>query len=67
MSEAAKERPLTGDLRSDGAALSLKEYEAAGGYSAIRTAFGKMTPAGVTELVKTANLRGRGGDRKSVV
>ncbi len=61
MSEAAKERPLTGDLRPDGAALSLKEYEAAGGYSAIRTALGKMSPAGVTELVKTANLRGRGG------
>jgi len=61
MSAAAKERPLTGDLKPDGGALSLQEYEAAGGYAAIRTAFGKMSPAGVTELVKTANLRGRGG------
>ena len=61
MSAVAKERPLTGDIRADGSALSLKDYEKVGGYSAIRAALGKMSPGGVTELVKTGNLRGRGG------
>ena len=61
MSTAADKRPLTGDLRPDGAPLSLKEYEATGGYSALRMALETMSPTGVTELVKSANLRGRGG------
>ncbi len=38
----------------------LKVYESAGGYAAARKAL-KMTPDEVTEIVKEANLRGRGG------
>jgi len=61
MIDATREKPLTGALKADGSALSLKEYEATGGYAAVRTALSKMSPGGVTELVKSANLRGRGG------
>ena len=55
------DRPLTGDLRSDGQALTLQEYERAGGYQALRKALGGMTPADVQQVVKDSNLRGRGG------
>lgn len=39
---------------------SLKGYVADGGYSALKSALA-MTPAAVTDTVKTSNLRGRGG------
>lgn len=55
------ERPLTSAIRGDGEALSLEEYEQAGGYRAIRAALRSMTPKGIQDLVKDANLRGRGG------
>jgi NADH-quinone oxidoreductase subunit F len=55
------ERPLTERLKADGEPLTIKEYEAAGGYQALRKALGGMTPAEVTEVVKASNLRGRGG------
>src|SRR5512135_3665242 len=55
------DRPLTGDLRKDGQALSLREYEATGGYEALRKALGGMSPADVQTVVKDSNLRGRGG------
>jgi NADH-quinone oxidoreductase subunit F len=55
------ERPLTKNLKADGEPLTLKEYEAAGGYRALRKALGGMTPGEVTEVVKGSNLRGRGG------
>lgn len=61
MSAPTDKLPLTGALKQDGTPLSLNEYEAIGGYSALKIALGKMSPGGVTELVKTANLRGRGG------
>src|SRR5207237_556232 len=35
--------------------------ERAGGYQAVRKALQHMTPADVSEAVKTSNLRGRGG------
>src|SRR5260370_5417791 len=54
------ERPLTGNFRPDKEAVSLAEYERAGGYKGLRKAL-LMAPAEVTELVKRANLRGRGG------
>ena len=54
-------RPLTGAFRADGRALSIDEYEAAGGYEALRTALAEMTPPEVTKLVSDAGLRGRGG------
>lgn len=39
----------------------LATYEAAGGYRALRKALAGMSPAEVTEVVKSSNLRGRGG------
>ena len=54
------EKPLTGNFRADKEAVSLAEYERAGGYQGLRTAL-LMAPADVTELVKKSNLRGRGG------
>ncbi len=55
------DRPLTGDMRPDGRPLSIKEYEEKGGYQAARKALGGMTPKEVQDMVKNANLRGRGG------
>src|SRR6202012_6038484 len=54
------EKPLTGNFRTDREAVSLTEYERAGGYQALRKAL-LMAPADITELVKKSNLRGRGG------
>ena len=48
-------------MRGDGGPLSLKEYERAGGYQALRKALKEMEPKAVTALVKESNLRGRGG------
>src|ERR1044071_8528081 len=36
-------------------------YEAAGGYAALKKVLAEMTPAAVIEMVKSSNLRGRGG------
>ncbi|HEX9016840.1 MAG TPA: NADH-quinone oxidoreductase subunit NuoF [Chloroflexota bacterium] len=55
------DRPLTGMLRADREALTLAEYEAAGGYQGLRKAVGGMSPADVQQVVKDSNLRGRGG------
>ncbi|MCC6384903.1 MAG: NADH-quinone oxidoreductase subunit NuoF [Bacteroidia bacterium] len=54
------ERPLTQHIKKDGTPLSLKEYEATGGYEGLKKAL-KMTPAEVMNLVKDSKLRGRGG------
>ena len=40
---------------------SLAEYEAAGGYQALRRALTELTPEGVIDEIKTAGLAGRGG------
>ena len=59
---AKLEKPLTHDMHPDGSALDLPGYERAGGYQAIRKVLsGGMAPKAVTEEVKNANLRGRGG------
>ena len=55
------ERPLTGSIRPDGLPLSLKEYEQAGGYSALRMALKGVDRKEIVEAVKNSNLRGRGG------
>ena len=55
------ERPLTEHLRPGRPALGLDEYVATGGYEAARKAWREMTPAEVIDVVKAANLRGRGG------
>jgi NADH-quinone oxidoreductase subunit F len=54
------EKPLTGNFRSDKQAVSLEDYEHAGGYQGLRNAL-SLAPADVTELVKKSGLRGRGG------
>jgi NADH-quinone oxidoreductase subunit F len=41
--------------------VSLAEYRAGGGYAALEKALRSMTPDAVTNTVKDANLRGRGG------
>ena len=61
LSEAIMERPLTGDLRADGAPLTITEYEKGGGYEGLKTALGGMTPPELIEVVKASRLRGRGG------
>src|SRR5277367_3031639 len=54
------EKPLTGNFRSDKEAVSLTDYERAGGYQGLRKAL-SLTPADITEIVKNSGLRGRGG------
>ncbi|MGI9285979.1 MAG: NADH-quinone oxidoreductase subunit NuoF [Pseudomonadales bacterium] len=54
-------KPLTQRIADAGGLVSLTAYEEAGGYMAARRAVTEMTPAQVCDLVKDANLRGRGG------
>ncbi|HZP12434.1 MAG TPA: NADH-quinone oxidoreductase subunit NuoF [Nevskiaceae bacterium] len=51
---------MTHNIRPD-RPLGLKEFEAAGGFTALRKAIKEMTPQEVQQKVKDANLRGRGG------
>lgn len=53
-------KPLTHMMRPDGAPLSLQEYEQKGGYQGLRKAF-QFTPEEITQMVKDAELQGRGG------
>jgi NADH-quinone oxidoreductase subunit F len=48
-------------MRPDGMPLGLAEYEASGGYAALRQALAGMSPADVVQRVKASSLRGRGG------
>jgi NADH-quinone oxidoreductase subunit F len=57
----AETKPLTANIVPGRAPLNLKEYEAAGGYRALRKALKELQPGDVTKAVKDANLRGRGG------
>jgi len=52
---------LTRNIRPGGPPCSLSEYEAAGGYLALRKALSQHTPAEVVQIVVDAKLRGRGG------
>ncbi len=61
MTEPAKERPLTRDIRPGAEPLSLADYEKTGGYQALRRVLGGLAPAVILEYVKASNLRGRGG------
>ncbi len=54
------EKPLTEHIKGDRTPLSLKEYEAVGGYQGLKEAL-KHTPEEVLEIIKKSNLRGRGG------
>jgi len=55
------ERPLTQNIRPGEEPLDIAAYERAGGYEAVRKALKTMSPQQVQDLVKAANLRGRGG------
>jgi len=48
-------------MHADGLPVELETYEAAGGYQAIRKVLHGIEPKSVTQQVKDANLRGRGG------
>jgi len=52
---------LTRNFRPGQPPMDLREYEAAGGYSALRRAVRKHTPEEVVKIVLDSNLRGRGG------
>lgn len=54
-------RPLTKYIRPGKAPLDLKKYEGVGGYQALRKTLRELKPERVTEIVKNANLNGRGG------
>ncbi|HLQ86653.1 MAG TPA: NADH-quinone oxidoreductase subunit NuoF [Salinisphaeraceae bacterium] len=55
------EKVLTKNMRDDRTPMTLKEYEAAGGYEALKKVLAEFTPLEVADLVKEAGLRGRGG------
>ena len=55
------ERVLSRNIRPGQAPPTLREYEAGGGYSALRTAVTQRTPEDIVGLVLDSNLRGRGG------
>lgn len=55
------DKPLTKNIDLKRGPMSLKEYEAAGGYQSVRKAVKEMAPKQVTEIVQNAGLRGRGG------
>jgi NADH-quinone oxidoreductase subunit F len=56
----ATERPLTKDMKPDGEALTLNEYQRIGGYRGIRKAL-QLAPKEITDVVSKSELRGRGG------
>jgi NADH-quinone oxidoreductase subunit F len=56
----ATERPLTKDMKPDGEALTLNEYQRIGGYRGIRKAL-QLAPKEITDVVTKSELRGRGG------
>src|SRR6185437_9314193 len=55
------ERPLTERMPAHDGAVDLNAYEQAGGYQAIRKLLRGIEPKQVTEEIKKAKLRGRGG------
>lgn len=54
------ERPLTGHIRPDKRPLTMTEYLDVGGYKGFEKALA-ISPAEVQEMVKDADLKGRGG------
>ena len=55
------ETPLTKNITPGASPLSLREYERAGGYGALRKAVTSMTPQRVRDEVEASGLRGLGG------
>ena len=54
-------KPLLGRVEEVGGLVDLNAYEAGQGYAAARKALTTMSPEEIDNLVKDANLRGRGG------
>ena len=52
---------LTRNIRPGQPPMTIREYEAAGGYSALRKALKELSPAEARQVVSDSNLRGRGG------
>jgi len=52
---------LLKNMMTPGYTGSLKDYEKAGGYQALKKVLGKIQPADVTQMVIRSGLRGRGG------
>jgi NADH-quinone oxidoreductase subunit F len=52
---------LLKNMMQPGYTGSLKDYEKAGGYQALKKVLGKVAPAEVTQMVIRSGLRGRGG------
>jgi NADH-quinone oxidoreductase subunit F len=57
----AMDKPLTRNIKADGAVTGLKDYIKSGGYEGLRKAVGEHTPLEIQQLVKDSGLRGRGG------
>lgn len=55
------ERPLTGRARPDWSPHTLSEWEAEGGYDAVRRGLKTLSPGQVLDMVDAASLNGRGG------
>ena len=55
------EKILTKNMSSPGYAGSLQEYEAAGGYQALKKVLAGVPRNDIVEMVKKSGLRGRGG------
>ena len=53
-------KPLTADILPDRRALTLSEYETAGGYQGLKKALAQ-TPVQVQQAVTASGLKGRGG------
>ena len=58
---APPSKPLTRNIEADREPLGITEFEKRGGYHAMRKALKQMAPLEVTNTIKEANLRGRGG------
>lgn len=54
-------KPLTGLIDEVGGLVDLKAYEAGDGYAGLRSVLSALSPIEVIDLVKDANLCGRGG------
>src|SRR3990172_4993044 len=52
---------LTRNFRPGGPPCSLQDYQAAGGYSALRKALSQHAPPELVKMVSDSRLRGRGG------
>ncbi len=55
------EKVLTKNIRDNRRPFTRAEYEAAGGYEALKKALAEFKPIEVADLVREAGLRGRGG------